>query len=66
MVQAQFSRPLFCVASAFWVSQGSVSVEQRQCLTWHGHGLAWPGMAWHGMGMDLDLDLDLDLDISFV
>ena len=32
MVQDQFSRPLFCVASAFWVYRGSVSVEQRHCL----------------------------------
>ena len=32
MVQDLFSRPLFCVASAFWVYRGSVSVEQRHCL----------------------------------
>ena len=32
MVQDHFSRPLFCVASAFWVYRDSVSVEQRQCL----------------------------------
>merc|ERR1712185_647295 len=32
MVQDEFSRPRFCVASAFWVYRGSVSVEQTQCL----------------------------------
>ena len=46
MVQDQFSRPLFCVASAFWVYRGSVSVEQRHCLcgtetvsVWNGHSV---------------------------
>ena len=32
MVQDEFSRPRFSVASAFWVYRGSVSVEQRHCL----------------------------------
>ena len=46
MVQDEFSRPRFCVASAFWVSRVSVSVEQRQGLD---------------LDMDMDMDLDLDL-----
>ena len=53
MVQDLFSRPLFCVASAFWVYRGSLSVEQRQRLDLD-------------VDMDMDLDLDMDMGISFV
>ena len=46
MVQDEFSRPRFCVASAFWVYRGSVSVEQRQGLD---------------LDLDLDLDMDMGI-----
>ena len=49
MVQDQFSRPLFSYGSAFWVSRGSVSVEQRQGLD---------------LDLDMDMDLDMDLDMD--
>ena len=51
MVQDEFSRPRFCVASAFWVYRDSVSVEQIKGLN---------------LDLDLDMDLDMDMGISFV
>ena len=57
MVQDLFSRPRFCVASAFWVYRDSVSVEQRQGLDLD---------LDLDMDMDMDLDMDLDIGISFV